>query len=206
MATLARTGPYITAVSAKGDRIAVHANLNVLVERYVGAAVVELGAPASDRIAVLDRRHGQLETWELQEYVVAAGIRPAFTPKFTAPPLPTSIFYGQPTSPASPNPHLRIAVCPVIEPGQVFSDADQSKLHALMQQNAYSIAQDYFRENNFETLTTEFSVLGVDIGGTGKPLSLPASFASDFLGPVPRRWRAGRDARRMAHSGRLRRP
>ncbi|WP_248763407.1 hypothetical protein [Pseudarthrobacter sp. SSS035] len=181
VATLARTGPYITAISAKGDRVAVlDADLNVLVERYVGSSAIDLGTPASDRIAVLDRRGGLLETWDLQDYVVAAGIRPAFTPKFTAPPLTTSVFYGQPTSPASPNPHLRIVVCPVIEPGQVFSDADQSKLHALMQQNAYSIAQDYYRENSFGTLTTEFSVLGVDIGGTGKPLTLPASFASYF--------------------------
>jgi M6 family metalloprotease-like protein len=181
VATLARTGPYLTALSAKGDRIAVlDTDLNVLVERYVGRAVVELGSTASDRIAVLDRRQGRLETWQLRDYIVSAGIRPAFTPKFTAPALPTSVFHGQPTSPASPNPDLRIAVMPVIEPGQVFSDADQSKLHALMQEHAYSIAEDYFRENSFETLTTEFSVLGVDIGGTGKPLALPDSFASYF--------------------------
>lgn len=179
--TLARTGPYVTAVSSKGDRVAVlDSELNVLLERYVGSSDLDFGNPASDRIAVLDRRSGVLETWQLQDYVVAAGIRPAYTPKSAAPPLTSSVFFGQPTTPASPNPHLRILVCPVIEPGQVFSDADQSKLHALMQQTTYSVAQDYYRENSFQTLTTEFSVLGVNIGGTGKPLTLPASFASYF--------------------------
>lgn len=185
---LSATGAYLTAVSVAGDRMAVlDRDLNVLMERYLGGVEVYLGSAASNRIVLFDRRRARLETWGLTDYLVSAGIQPAFTPKLRAPVLPTSVFHGQPTSPASPNPHLRIAVMPVLEPGQVFGDADQSKLHALMQARAYAIAQDYFRENSFETLTTEFSVMGVDIGGTGKPLTLPDSFASYFWD----RFRAG---------------
>ena len=182
VAQLGRVGSDLVAVSAGDDRFAVlDAKLNVLFERRLRGGAVSLGSPASDRLAILDRR-GAVELWQIGEYLDATGIRPHLDRPggLAAPAAETAVFHGQRWTPASPNPHLRIAVFPVIEPGQVYSDPDQAKLHALMDANTYSIAQDYFFENSFETLTPEFQSIGVHLAGTGIPLTLPASFASYF--------------------------
>lgn len=179
---LARVGSDLIAVSMRGDRFAVlDAKLNLLFERKMRGATIALGSPGTDRFAVLNRR-GDVEYWRLSDYLDATGIRPLPTEAelLPAPTAETAVFYGQNKTPGSPNPHLRIAVFPVMEPGQVWGDPDQSRLNALMQTHAYSIAQDYFYENSFETLTPEFESIGVHLAGTGVPLTLPAPFASYF--------------------------
>jgi M6 family metalloprotease-like protein len=89
-------------------------------------------------------------------------------------------YRGRKSQPASPNPHLRVAVFTVTEPGQLFGDPDQSKMQALLEPNVYDIAYDYYRENSFYTLETEFTVFGVHLGAARKPLVLPRAIASYF--------------------------
>jgi hypothetical protein len=68
----------------------------------------------------------------------------------------------------------------VTEPGQHFGDPDQAKMQALLEPNVYDIVYDYYRENSFQTLETEFSVFGVHLGTPRGPLVLPRAIASYF--------------------------
>jgi hypothetical protein len=185
-ASLRRAGRHLIAVSDGGKRLAVlDRNLNVIFERSLGTrgALVAAGT-RSDRLLSLQRGTGRLEAMALDDYV--RGLRAvdvlAPGPRRPDPRLANPVvFRGHKSRPASPNPHLRVCVFTVTEPGQAFGDPDQAKMQALLQANVYDVNFDYYWENSFQTLETEFTVFGVHIGAPRPPLVLPRSFASYFF-------------------------
>ena len=187
VAELRKVGRYLAAVSAKGDRMAVlDRNLNVVFERYLGArgGQVVPGATATDRLVTVERGTARIGVWSLDDYVDSIrGVRldPGFRPPRLAPRAAKTVtFHGRRSQPSTPNPHLKVAVFTVTEPGQAFGDQDQARMHALLEPNVYQIVRDYYDENSFDTLTTEFSVFGVHLGTARRPLVLPRAFASYF--------------------------
>ncbi|OJT26128.1 hypothetical protein BO221_09915 [Archangium sp. Cb G35] len=186
VAQLRRAGRYLVALAKGGERMAVlDHNLNVAFERYLGprGSLVATSPVGSGRMLVMQRGTNTLEAWSLDEYVPALRGVPATAPgrRPADPALARPVtFHGRKSRPASPNPHLRVCVFTVTEPGQVFTDPDQAKMQALLEPNVYDIAYDYYRENSFQTLETEFTVFGVHLGAPHPPLVLPRSFASYF--------------------------
>jgi M6 family metalloprotease-like protein len=183
---LHRAGSYLVAVAAGGKRLAVlDRELNVLFERYLGArgSMVATGSTSADRLVTRRRGRMEIEAWSLDSYVratravdVPAPARRKVDPRLARP----VVFRGQQARAATPNPHLKVCVFTVTEPGQPFGDPDQGKMHALLVPNVYGVCEAYYRENSFNTLTTEFQVFGVHIGSARAPLVLPRSFASYF--------------------------
>ncbi|PZQ18407.1 MAG: hypothetical protein DI564_03630 [Rhodanobacter denitrificans] len=178
-------GRYVVAASARGDRLAVFDHqLNPVFERYLGKRGALVATQRkTERLLVQPRRSASLEVWHLADYareLERLPERPLRRPPTHAAQQRTVTFHGLRSRPASPNPHLRVVVFPVLEPGQVFGDADQAKMHALLLEHVYGVAADYYKENSFDTLETVFSVFGVDIAGPRQPLVLPRSFASYF--------------------------
>ena len=186
VAALRRAGAYLVATAAGGKRMAVlDQDLNVVFERFLGArgSLVATGSSGTDRLLVMQRNTAQLETWALDTYARAVrGIDALIPPRLTVDPglAQPVTYYGRKARAATPNPHLRVCVFPVLEPGQPFGDPDQGKMQALLEPNVYDICYNYYRENSFQTLDAEFTVFGVDIAGPRKPLVLPRSFASYF--------------------------
>ena len=186
VAQFRRAGRYLIALAAGGERMAVlDRNLNVVFERYLGprGSLVAASPGGADRMLVMQRGKNTLEAWSLDEYVPAlrGTLAPAPGHRPADPTLARPVtFRGRKSRPASPNPHLRVCVFTVTEPGQAFGDPDQAKMQALLETNVYDIAYDYYRENSFQTLETEFTVFGVHLGAPRAPLVLPRSFASYF--------------------------
>jgi hypothetical protein len=187
VAELRPVGQYLLAIAAGGRRLAVlDRNLNVRFERYLGArgSLIATAPGGQDRVLTMRRDRRELEVFELDRYV--RGLRAVDQPpppRRTIDPALTkpSVFRGRRHPSATPNPHLRICVFTITEPGQSFTDPDQAKMHALLTPNVYDICEAYYWENSFQTLTTEFSVFGIHMGGTRPPLVLPRSFASYFF-------------------------
>lgn len=187
VARLQRVGHHIIAIAAGNERMAIlDRSLNVVFERYLGprGALVATSVGGTDRMLIMQRGTSRLEAWALNEY--AHGVRAVDIPslgrrRFVDPGSARTITYhGRQSRPATPNPHLKIMVFTVIEPGQSFSDPDQAKMQALLEPNVYDVVYDYYQENSFQILETEFTVFGVHIGGARKPIELPRSFASYF--------------------------
>jgi M6 family metalloprotease-like protein len=129
------------------------------------------------------RGTGRLEILALDDYV--RGLRAVDVPapgrRRVDPKLANPVVYrGRQSRPATSNPHLRVCVFTVTEPGQLFGDPDQAKMQALLEPNVYDVNYDYYRENSFQTVETEFTVFGVHLGAPRPPLVLPQSFASYF--------------------------
>jgi len=171
VAELRKVGRHLTAVSAKGDRMAVlDRNLNVVFERYLGprGAKVAAGATSTDRLLTLERGTARMAVWSLDDYADSIrGLRldPAFRPgRIDTSRAKTVTFHGQRSQASAPNPHLKVAVFTVTEPGQAFGDPDQARLQAQLEPNAYDVVRDYYDENSFGTLDTQFSVFGVHLG------------------------------------------
>ncbi len=177
---------YLAATAVGGKRMAVlDQDLNIVFERFLGArgSLVATGVSGSDRLLVMQRGTAQLESWALDTYARAVrGVDTIALPRQTVDPVLAQpvTYYGRKARPTSPNPHLRVCVFTVLEPGQPFGDPDQAKMQALLEPNVYDVCYDYYRENSFQTLDAEFTVFGVDIAGPRKPLVLPRSFASYF--------------------------
>ncbi len=186
VASLQRVGRYLVATAVGGKRMAVlDQDLNIVFERFLGArgSIVATGVTGSDRLLVMQRGTAKLERWALDTYARAVRGLDTLVPtrKTVDPALAQPVVYhGRKARPATPNPHLRVCVFPVLEPGQPFGDPDQGKMQALLEPNVYDVCYDYYRENSFQTLDAEFTVFGVDIAGPRKPLVLPRSFASYF--------------------------
>jgi hypothetical protein len=187
VAQLVSVGHHIVAIARGNERMAVlDRNLNVVFERYLGArgSLVATSGGASDRMLVMQRGKARLESWEVDTYARSAraiGVLPSLGRRLVDPAQARTVTYrGRKARPATPNPQLKIAVFTILEPGQPFGDPDQAKMQALLEPNVYDIAYDYYRENSFEIVETQFTVFGVHIGGTRKPLVLPQSFASYF--------------------------
>lgn len=184
--TLQRVGRYLVATGEGGKRMAVlDGDLNLLFERFLGArgSLVATATAGTDRLLTLTRGKGRLEAWSLEEYV--RGIRAVDVARpgrrrVDAELAKPVVYRGRQSRPATPNPHLRICVFTVTEPGQPFGDPDQGKMQAQLVPNVYDVCHAYYLENSFQTLQTEFSVFGVHIGGARPPLVLPRSFASYF--------------------------
>lgn len=187
VAELRLVGHHIVAIARGSDRMAVlDRNLNVVFERYLGprGSLIATSGGGTDRMLVMQRGKSAMEAWELDDYarsVSAVGTLMPSRRRLVDPAYARTVtFRGRKARPASPNPHLKVAVFTVTEPGQPFGDPDQAKMQALLEPNVYDVAYDYYRENSFQTLETEFTVFGVHIGGASKPLVLPQSFASYF--------------------------
>ena len=186
VAAVQKIGRHLAALSERSDRLAVlDHQLNVVFERYLGrrGALIALGA-STDRMLIVRRGAARIEAWSLDEF--ARGMR-GLDPESRLPHrvpdarhAKTVTFRGRRSQPSTPNPHLRVAVFTVTEPGQSFNDPDQSRMQALLQPNVYDVCIDYYRENSFETLVTEFSVFGVHLGTPRRPLVLPRAIASYF--------------------------
>ena len=126
--TLRAAGRHLVAVAARGDRLAVlDEQLNVVFERFLGprGALLAVGSPSTDRMVSMRRRAPELEAWSLGDYARAVrGValhlrRPRPSGSDLAEPV---VFRGVPSRPGSANPHLRVAVFTVTEPGQPFGD------------------------------------------------------------------------------------
>lgn len=179
-------GKYIVAIAAGGQRLAVlDQDMNLLFERFLGArgSLLTASTQGADRLLSLQRGKRRLEAFSLDEYVLGrravdlvAVVRPKFDPSLTKP----LIFRGRQSRPASPNPHLKVCVFTITEPGQPFGDPDQTKMQAQLVPNVYDVCKAYYLENSFQTLTPEFTVFGVHLGAPRPPLVLPRSFASYF--------------------------
>lgn len=187
VAELRKVGHRLTVISARGDRMAVlDHNLNVIFERYLGprGAVVVSGATSTDRLLTLERGTSLMGVWSLDDY--AHSIRGQhLDPPFRPGPADTNrfktvTFHGQRSQSSTPNPHLKVAVFTVTEPGQTFGDPDQTRMQGLLETNVYDIVRDYYDENSFDTLDTQFSVFGVHLGTPRRPLVLPRPIASYF--------------------------
>ncbi len=180
-------GPHLVAFSQANQRMAVlDRNLNILFERYLGAqgAIVATGQISTDRMLLYRRDMQSLEAWSLSDYV--RHLR-GFDPRDIAlrPPLPLSqkksvTYYGQKRSRALPNPEYQILVFTVTEPGQAYTDPDQSKLIDQIEPNVFDIVTDYYDEASFGEVDVQFTVFGADIGGTRRPLVLPQPVADYF--------------------------
>jgi hypothetical protein len=187
VAALHKAGHFLTAMSERGDRMAVlDRKLDVVYERYLGprGAMLAPGDATTDRILTLPRGTSRIEAWSLDDYARAARGLPVTPP---ARPYPvnraharTVTFRGRRSPRSTPNPHLNVAVFTVTEPGQAFGDPDQARMQALLGPNVYDIVADYYRENSFDTFNTQFSVFGVHLGTPRRPLVLPRSIASYF--------------------------
>jgi len=184
-AALLHAGRYLVAVAAGGKRLAVlDRDLNLMFERSLGAqGGLSAVGNRTDRLLTMRRGTGRLEILALENYVRGLRAIDVLAPgrRRPDPSLANPVVYrGRRVRPASPNPHLRVCVFTVTEPGQPFGDPDQAKMQALMQPNVYDVNFDYYLENSFQTLETEFSVFGVHLGAPRPPLVLPRSFASYF--------------------------
>lgn len=172
-----RAAGHLVAVDRSATRLAVlDTNLNVRFERRLdraGARIVA-GHPHTQHVLVHQPRRGQLEAWGLADYVAELGGRvpDGFTTTPVAPPTPIT-FYGSKYRKADPNPHLKIAIFPVTEPGQAYDDADMTKLIDQVDPKVFAKVDDYYDENSFGELGIDFDVFGHDIGGVRKPLVLP---------------------------------
>ena len=186
VATLDRVGHHLVAVAARGDRMAVlDLNLTVVFERHLGRHRYRLatGSPSTDRMLALQVGTARLEAWSLDEYctgIHAVEAQPTIPRRSHPITSETVTYHGRRSEPAAPNPHLRVAVFTVTEPGQSFGDPDQARMQALLAPNVYAVVQDYYLENSFDTLEPEFDVFGVHLGGTRRPLVLPNPIASYF--------------------------
>ncbi len=186
VASLRRVGRYLVAVAAGGKRMAVlDHDLNVVFDRYLGArgSLVATGSAATDRLVVVQRGKARLETWSLDDYARGTRAVDTLAPgrRTIDPELAKPVVYrGRESRPATPNPHLRVCIFTVTEPGQPFGDPDQGKMQALLEPNVYDVCYDYYRENSFQALEADFTVFGVHLGAPRPPLVLPRSFASYF--------------------------
>ena len=187
VASLHRAGRNVVAIASGGRRMALlDGDLNLLSEQFLGqrGAVLAFGGAASDRMLVMRRGKPWLEAWSIDAYVrdlPGATDPPPHRQRGVDPILAGPVTYrGRSRRPATPNPHLRVAVFTVTEPGQAFNDPDQSKMQAQLEPAVYDVVHDYYRENSFQALETEFDVFGVHLGSARTPLVLPRSFASYF--------------------------
>jgi hypothetical protein len=199
-ASLLRAGRHLVAVAAGGKRLAVlDRDLNVMFERSLGArgALVVTGG-RSDRLLTLRRGSGRLEILALDDYV--RGLRAVDVPapgrRNSDPRLAKPVVYrGRPSRPASPNPHLRVCVFTVTEPGQAFGDPDQAKMQALLQPNVYLFSEcvstgkscnpDKLIENLADTAgklwTLPNTALGVGVGLPGVPFGARITFGNNAI-------------------------
>ncbi|HWM20960.1 MAG TPA: hypothetical protein VNO51_14820, partial [Ilumatobacteraceae bacterium] len=181
-----RAATYLVAVNKTATRMAVlDTNLNVKFERKLdrGGAHIQAGQTHTQHLLVHQPRREQLEAWGLADYVGQLGGRlpDDFTLKPTTP-AKSVTFYGSKHRKADPNPHLKIAIFPVTEPGQAYNDANMTKLIDQVDPKIFAKVDDYYDENSFGELGIDFEVFGHDFGGVRKPLVLPQAMA-DYWHP-----------------------
>lgn len=197
---LACKGSHLVAFSADNKRMAIFdQKLNLLSERFIGrrGALVASGESNAQRMLLYRRtgekrtakersggkaKRGVLEAWSVAEYVATLkGFEPGSELEPLVPePASKVVYYGQREAPAAPNPTLSVCVFTVVEPGQAFTDPDQSKLAAQIEPNVFDVVNDYYDEASFGDLDVQFSVFGHDFDGTRTPLVLPQPAADYF--------------------------
>jgi M6 family metalloprotease-like protein len=186
IASLARTGAYLSAVSANGRYMAlIEPNrMQVLHTRAFSrdGALVTTASDANQIVAFDWRRRtwGVLDTAEVLETL------PSLELGLGATPASSIIFNGKLTQGTGVSLALqqkRAIAIPLIEPGQAYTDADVSKLGDYLWDASFPEVRAYFTEASYGQLDMHIDLFGYDVGGTETPLQMPRSFRSYYHPP-----------------------
>jgi M6 family metalloprotease-like protein len=178
---------YVVALAAGSRRMAVlDKNLNLVFERFLGnhnTTVLKGDSTTNELLLYTPKKH-RIEAFRLDLYDRLIPGLPA-DQGLSANPLPPhpvdpAVYYGRRTEAAGANPHLRVAVFTITEPGQAFNDPNQTNLVNGLTSNVFETVNDYYEECSFGELQAELPVFGHDFGGTRQPLVLPEAFANYF--------------------------
>jgi len=77
----------------------------------------------------------------------------------------------------------KVLALPVVEQGQVFHDADMSKLAPFLQSQGFDIAINFYDEASHGLLTLSYDLFGWNAGPPGPPLQMPVKTRSFFNPP-----------------------
>ncbi|NNF63440.1 MAG: hypothetical protein HKN07_04200, partial [Acidimicrobiia bacterium] len=182
-----RVASHLVAVDKTATHMAVlDTNLNVQFERTLdrGGALIAAGQPHTQNLLVYLPRRNQLEAWGVADYVsqLDGRLPDDFILRPTQP-MTSITYWGSKYHRADPNPHLKICLFPVTEPGQAYNDADMTELIDQVDPKIFAKVDDYYDENSFGELAIDFDVFGHDIGGSRKPLVLPQAMANYWHPP-----------------------
>jgi M6 family metalloprotease-like protein len=77
----------------------------------------------------------------------------------------------------------KVLALPVVEQGQVFHDADMSKLAPFLQSQGFDVAINFYDEASHGLLTLSYDLFGWNAGPPGPPLQMPVKTRSFFNPP-----------------------
>jgi len=77
----------------------------------------------------------------------------------------------------------KVLALPVVEQGQVFHDADMSKLAPFLQSQGFDVAINYYDESSHGALKLSYDLFGWNVGPSGMPLQMPVKTRSFFNPP-----------------------
>ena len=186
---LIRTGKHLLAANALGRDLVLmdgH-NLRILHVHSFGRDGATL-ATSHDAKIILAYRWVSRSWLALDIDAVVENLPPLDRSGST--PAESITFYGHNPEdlPTLPSPKLgpfRVIALPVVEPGQDFGDPDVSRFGAFMHPNSFDVIHRYYNEVSSGQVSPglidmQIELFGSDVGPSGRPLLMPASFKSYF--------------------------